>query len=62
MKIPFKTSKVEGDESVMVLKDIKASEIRFNIKTREIFIITEKILPPAKPKKKGSKRCDKKRN
>lgn len=44
MKIPFKTSRVEGDENIMVVGDINPDEIRFNRVTREISIIYEPSL------------------
>lgn len=41
MKIPFKTTTVDGDENVMVVGDINPDEIRFNRVTREISIVYE---------------------
>lgn len=40
MKTPFKTSRVEGDENIMVIDNMSPTEVRFNCKTREIFIIS----------------------
>ena len=38
-KIAFKTDFMEGHEGVMLLDGISATQIRFNHKTREIFIV-----------------------
>ena len=40
MIIPFRTSYVDGDESVMVV-DCVPKEIRFNVKSRGITIVCE---------------------
>jgi hypothetical protein len=40
-RISFKTSRKEGNELVMSLRDIRPEEIRFNIVTREITIIED---------------------
>jgi len=39
MKIPFKTNKNDGDESVMIVGDINPDEIRFNRVTRVISLV-----------------------
>ena len=56
MRIPFKTAEVDGDECVMVLRHINPKEIRLNLKTKEIFIITDEVPPLTKPKNKGPKK------
>lgn len=39
MKIPFKTTKNDGNENVMVVGDINPDEVRFNRITKEIYLI-----------------------
>ena len=38
-KLSFKTDFMEGDEGVMLLDGITATQVRFNHKTKEIFVI-----------------------
>lgn len=45
MKINFKSNCTEGDEHVMLLDDMVATEIRFNYKTREIFVVYKDATP-----------------
>lgn len=43
-QIPFKTNRVEGLENIMDLTGVNPKEIRFNHKSREIFVCCEDTL------------------